>query len=358
MTHASHRLFPAATLRLAAWALAIAGLVCLPACDRQEPGAGKQAPGASATQPSAQPAAQRPGESASAAKGAPASTAPATGPADAASVDRTGWPPVIRMGLVPVEGGADTRERNAPLRDILEQELGRPVELVSASSYQGVITAMANNQLEFAFFGPKSYVEAAKRAGAEALLVELNVDNEPGYRCVFIVPAASPVKTLKEAKGLRFAFTDPNSTSGCLIPSMIVFDETGQSAETFFGKVAFSGAHATSMLQVAAGEIDIAATNDLDLNKITSKGTVRSEDLRVVYRSDMIPGAPMAGRRDLPASLKQAFAKALMKLNADRAVLERLQNGGFEPVTDQAYDVIRATQDFLDKKKTEAKPNG
>ncbi|MFA6044054.1 MAG: phosphate/phosphite/phosphonate ABC transporter substrate-binding protein [Phycisphaerales bacterium] len=292
---------------------------------------------------------------------------PAGGPHDAAVVrgsstpdptpasdDRTGWPKSIRVGLVPVEGGADTKARWAPLGEAIEKRLKLPVELVSTSTYQGVITAMGNDQLEFAYMGPKSYVEAANRAKGEALLVELNEHGVPGYHCIFIVPAASAIKTLQEATGKKFAFTDINSTSGYLIPAMTLLDVTGKPADKYFGQVTFSGSHSTSLLQVASGEIDVAATNDVDTNYAVEKGTVKADSFRVIYTSELIPGSPMVCRKDIPNSLKLAFVAAVLDVCKDKALLAAIKNGGFQPTTDQQFDVIRASQKFLDAQTKDA----
>jgi len=260
---------------------------------------------------------------------------------------REDWPEVIRFGFVPVEGGADTTKRFKPLKDLLETELGVKVELVSATNYQGVITAMANDQLEFVWFGPKSYIEAAKRADAEALLLELNPQGERGYRCIFIVPEDSQIRSLEDAKGKRFAFTDRNSTSGCLIPSIEIIDKVGVPAEQFFGEVIFSGLHITSVQQVVAGEVDIAATNDQDFAKFVEKGNINEGSVRVVHTSGLIPGAPLAARRELPESLKNAFEKAMLKVNDRPKLMEQFQNGGYVPIDDKAYNIIRAADDYL-----------
>lgn len=285
--------------------------------------------------------------------GSPASARPES---VSTAAGREAWPEVIRVGLVPTEGGADTVKRFAPLRDYLTEQLDARVELKSASSYQGVITAMANDQLEFAWFGPKSYVEAARRANAEALVIELNPEGEAGYYGIFIVPADSPIQTLDDARGTRFAFTDPNSTSGCLIPSTILFDKFGEPAERFFREVRFSGAHGTSILQVAAGELDIAATNDLDFAKMIEKGAVQPDDVRVIYTSDLIPGAPVAARADVPESLKVAVREAMLSIKDHPEILLELQNGGYQPVTDKEYDIIRATQAFVERQREQAAP--
>lgn len=281
-----------------------------------------------------------------------AAPAPAASPSVASEAkrtyDHTGWPAVIRMGLVPAEGNADTKSRWAPLGEVLEKGLGVPVQLISASTYQGIITAMGNDQLEFAYLGPKSYIEAANRAKAEALLVELNFERQPGYHCVFIVPAASRINTIQDAAGKKFAFTDLNSTSGYLVPAVTLIDLLGMPAEKFFGKVTFSGSHSASLLQVAAGEIDIAATNDLDMNAAIAAGTAKRDAVRVIYTSEMIPGSPIACRKDIPQSLKAAFVDVVLEMSKDKAANEKLHNGGFENITDQQFDVMRAAQKFLD----------
>ncbi len=269
--------------------------------------------------------------------------------------DRSEWPAVIRLGLVPTEGGADTTARFKPLEELLSKEMGVRVELVSTSTYQGVITAMENDQLEFAWYGPQSYVKAAERADAQALLLERSIDGEKGYRCIFIVPANSAIQSLADAKGKRFAFTDPNSTSGYTIPAIELLDKVAMPANEYFSEVVFSGSHGTSALQVAANEIDIAATNDLDFGKMIEKGALKSGAVRVVHTSGLIPGAPLAARRELPESLKHAFIKAMLKVNDSPELMQKFQNGGYEPVDDSAYNIIREADAFLTKQSGSAR---
>lgn len=288
--------------------------------------------------------------------GATAQSPTAQGPADGgtaggAAGDTAAWPETIRIGLVPTEGGTDIRERFEPLRTHLSARLGRPVETVSASSYNGVVTAMANDQIEFCYFGPQSYVVAADIAGAEALILEKSIDGGDGYRSILIVPAASEITSLDGARGAVFAFTDPNSTSGYLIPSILLRELTGTDPESFFSEVRFSGNHGTSVQQVALGELGIAATNDLDFNRMVERGAVERDAVRVIYESDPIPGAPWAARRELPADLKEAFVEAMLALNTEPELLERFQNGGFRRTTDGEYDIIRAAQALLEQQK-------
>ena len=253
------------------------------------------------------------------------------------------WPDKIRVGLIPTEGGADIQVRFAPLMDHLEKNLGIKVEPFSASDYAGIITAMAHKHIDFAYFGPKSYVEASARAGAQALALELDKTGAKGYYGIIITKKGSGITTLDQAidKTHTFSFTDPNSTSGCLVPSVLFYRDLKTPPEKLFTQVSFSGSHGASILAVKNDKIQVASTNNIDLDRMIEKGAASKDDFNIIWTSELIPGAPMAGRKDLPASLKAAFTGALMSFNFDKAGIDKLQNGGYAPVSDTTYDVVR-----------------
>jgi len=251
------------------------------------------------------------------------------------------WPSKIRIGFIPTEGGSAVESRFQPLADHIKKCLGVEVEIISASDYSGVITAMAHKHLDFAYFGPKSYVEAVKKANAQAIALELNKQGEPGYYGVIIARKDSPVTTLSQMKGKVFAFTDPNSTSGYLVPNILFARDFKVKPADYFREVKFSGSHGASILSVKNGAVDVAATNNIDLDRMIQKGQATLDDFRILWKSELIPGAPMAARRDLPESLKSAFTGALLSFNGDKEGMEHLQNGGFGFADDSTYDTIR-----------------
>jgi len=253
------------------------------------------------------------------------------------------WPDKIKLGLIPTEGGADIQARFKPLIDHLEAQLDIKVEPFSASDYAGIITAMAHKHIDFAYFGPKSYVEASARAGAQALALELNKDGAKGYYGIIVTNKTSGITTLEQATNQThtFAFTDPNSTSGCLVPSVLFYRDLETPPEKLFREVSFSGSHGASILAIKNHKIEVASTNNIDFNRMVEKGAVSKEDFNIIWKSELIPGAPMCGRKDLPQSLKAAFTGALMSFNFNKRGLDKLQNGGYAPVNDATYDVVR-----------------
>jgi phosphonate transport system substrate-binding protein len=219
--------------------------------------------------------------------------------------------------------------------------LGIEVEAMSASDYAGVITAMAHKHIEFAYFGPKSYTEAAEKANAQAVALEVNKDGNRGYHGIIIARKDSGIRTLEDTRGRLFAFTDPNSTSGYLVPNILFSRDLKVDPNSYFKDVRFSGSHGASILAVKNGSIEVAATNDVDLNRMVEKGQASWDEYNVVWKSDLIPGSPMCVRKDLPESLKAAFLGALMMFNDNKKGLEKLQLGGYSPAYDSTYDVIR-----------------
>ncbi len=259
------------------------------------------------------------------------------------------WPAKLRMGVIPTEGSADTAKRFMPLTDHLKKTLGVEIEVFTASDYAGIITAMANKHIEFAYFGPKSYVEASEKAAAEAVAMEISMDGEPGYYGIIITPKNSGITTMEQAKGKTFAFTDPNSTSGFLVPNVLFARDMKVKPQEYFSQVKFSGSHGASILAVKNGDIQVAATNTEDMSRMEEKGSASMKDFNVIWKSELIPGSPYAVRADMPVSLKAAFTGALMLYNNDKEGMQKLQIGGFLPANDASYDIIR----YLNKLKKE-----
>jgi len=262
-----------------------------------------------------------------------------------------GWPKKLTIGLIPVEGSAQITDRFDNLANYLEKKLNIPVELKTATDYAGVITAMQFKHIDVAYFGPKSYVEAALRANAEAFVIEVGEDGTQGYHGMIITKKGSGINSIEDAKGKTWAFTDPNSTSGTLVPTVYFYKDLKIDPEKYFSRVIYSGGHAASILAVKAGKIDVASTNDLDMARGDGKEWNKDKDFNIIWTSKLIPGSPMAYRKDLPESLKKALKDAFLSYN-DKEGLEKLKLKGYAAVSDEIYDPIR---DQIEVKKQLAK---
>ena len=201
-----------------------------------------------------------------------------------------------------------------------------------------------------AYLGPFSYVTAAERADAECICA-LATDGETGYKSYFIAKAESEIETLEDLEGKTFAFADPSSTSGNVVPcneilavinDRLTFDELHVDGN-FFKSATYSGSHINSIQAVVQGNVDAAAVSSTTLKNAISEGLVQEDELKVFYESPELPGSPVAIRKDLPQELKDKVAEFL--LSYDDEEYFGGSNIKYGTVKDSDYDYIRELQE-------------
>jgi phosphonate transport system substrate-binding protein len=266
---------------------------------------------------------------------APVDSSAASAPASAAA------PSELVLGLIPAENNEEMIAKFEPMRAYLEGKLGIPVKLFTATDYASVIEAMRKKKVDIAWFGPLSYVLAEQEAGAEAFAVGVRSNGQSTYRSILVVPGDSPVQTLADLKGKNVAFVDPASTSGGLMPSYIVKQQTGLSAEEFFGTLSYAGSHDAAELAVKNKTVDAAADNDITYEKLLKEGTISAESNRILLQSDPLPGSPMVYRSDLPAELKQQIAYAITSAHNEIEVSGYGTIIRYDPAKPADYQPIR-----------------
>ena len=151
---------------------------------------------------------------------------------------------VLSFGILSGENEADRIERWTPFELYLEEALGVEVDIFTAANYDGVIQAMAADQIEFAWFGSSSYAAAytATEGGVVPLLSRERQDGSTGYFSIITVRCDSGYESIDDLEGLTLAFADPDSTSGYAVPYYNLVQQ-GYTPEEFFGAVPFSGSH-------------------------------------------------------------------------------------------------------------------
>ena len=256
------------------------------------------------------------------------------------------WPKEVTFAILSTESAPEIVRRWTPILAQVEKDLGIKVKHVTATDYRGTIEALKFKKAEFGWLGPKAYVEASTNnyANVEPIAQVQQANGSLGYRSCLIVHQDSDVFGPEDIAGKTFAFNDPNSTSGYLVPSAFFMMEMGVDPQRHFSKVTFSGSHEASILAVANKKVDIASTNLPDLTQLTREGKVPRGALRVIWVSKLIPNDPIVVRKDLPPSLKAAMQESLLSMKA-RTPEAFAQGGqffaGFVKADDAKYQVIR-----------------
>lgn len=263
---------------------------------------------------------------------------------------------VLKMGLIPADDAEEMLRQYEPIKEYLSEQLGIPVEIKVTSDYTAAIEAMRSKHIDIAWFGPFSYIIAANVAGAEAIVNGVRKeDGKSDYRSIIITKADSGIKTLKDLKGKSFAFVDPASTSGNLIPRKILV-ENGIDPDKDFSRSYYAGTHNSVEYAVANGKVDAGADSDNSYARMVKEGEIDPKVNVIIFTSEPIPGSPIAIRKDLPVELKGNIKKALTDM--DEQTIHKINGWGniekYQEVSDSDYDVIRETAKVLNMDVTSA----
>ena len=224
-----------------------------------------------------------------------------------------------------------------PILDYLENRMIREGLNVGISikiypSYSGALDAIVNGEVDFARFGPASYVLARERNRDIRLLAMEHKKNQKRFYGIFIVPESSSITSLDEIKGKSFAFGDKNSTIGRYL-SQAELVKAGVHA-TDLASYEYLGRHDKVALAVAAGNYDAGVVKENTYKKYAA-----SKGLKKIARFPNVtkPWVARAGFGEKQFGIMQ---QALWELK-DKKILKNLKQDGFLPAEDNDYEFVR-----------------
>lgn len=233
----------------------------------------------------------------------------------------------------------------------LSAAIGVSVQPFFAQQYDDLILGMRSQDIHLAWLGGNAYIEAAQTSGAEAFALTLAADGSQGYQAHLITHIDQPFVQeaqvmggdrylLENAADLTFAFNDPTSTSGFLVPSYYIFAKNNVQPQRIFKSMSFLGTHEATALAVAAKTVDIATSNNEALDRLKRSHAEAHQNIAVLWTSPLIPNDPIAYHRDLPADLKAKIQTFFWNYD-NTEQLKKMEWSGFASATDQVWHPIR-----------------
>ena len=224
----------------------------------------------------------------------------------------------LKIGLIPTEDQLEMLKKFEPAKAYLERELDMPAETFMATDYTAVIEAMRAKKIDVAYFGPFSYVLATERANAEAIVTGgTDTGDVATYHSCIVTHKDSGLKNIDDLKEhaneVTFAFVDPASTSGNLIPRGYLLS-IGIDPDTDLKECMFAGGHDAVGLSVKSQKVDAGAMYDIGYNRLIDSGAITPEEVIVIWESDPIPKSPIAVRGDLDPVLKEKIQQAFVDM--------------------------------------------
>ncbi|MDE0969407.1 MAG: phosphate/phosphite/phosphonate ABC transporter substrate-binding protein [Octadecabacter sp.] len=270
---------------------------------------------------------------------------------------------VVKFGILSGENERDRIARYTPFEQYLEQELGVEVEIFTAGNYDGVIQALAADQIEFAFMGSSAYAAAytATDGGVMPLVSRVQNDGSTGYFSILVTRCDSDLTDLASLEGKILAFADPDSTSGYAVPFYNLSQEI--TPDLYFSATPFSGSHESGVQGVANGTFDAAATYQTNetsgiVQRMVEKGMVDENTICPIWQSPEITSGPLTARSNLPSGLIAAMTTAVMEIPVKDPFAFKEMSGGDEStqrswieVDHERYQWILDMRDWLKKQR-------
>ncbi len=220
------------------------------------------------------------------------------------------------------------------LQHNLELALNRPVviELKILKTYEAGQDALVAGEVDFARFGPVSYILAKNRNPDVKLLAMENKKGKKRFKGVIITRQDSPIQTLTDFAGRSFAFGNEQSTIGRYLAQMELA-RTGVFSHDLTG-FEYLGRHDKVAKAVAVGDFDGGALKESSFKKANQDGV-----LRVVASFDNVT-KPWVARSGIDPVVYSSLQQVLLSLD-DKQALKNLKVDGFFPAADSEYDIIR-----------------
>ncbi len=250
---------------------------------------------------------------------------------------------VFKVTAIPDESPTELARKAAPLVKYLEKTLGMKVEFTPVTDYAASVEALANKQVDLAWYGGFTFVQANIRSGGKALpLVQREEDEK--FRSVFITSDPT-VNTLADLKGKNLSFGSQSSTSGHLMPRSFLL-AANIDPDKDFKRVAYSGAHDATIAAVAAGKVEAGALNISVWEKFVADGKVDTSKVRVIFTTPGYFDYNWTVHADMPAALRDKLTKAFLDLNRNtpegKEILDLQRATRFIPTKVENYKGIEA----------------
>jgi phosphonate transport system substrate-binding protein len=231
--------------------------------------------------------------------------------------------------------------------DYLGPRLGRPVVFVQRGSYREITSLLLGDQLEFAWVCGYPYV---RNRVAWELVALPNFGGKPLYRSYLIVPASDSTTHDFDALGGKvFAYSDPNSNSGFLIPQFEMLSG-GIRPQSHFRKTFYTYAHRKVVLAVASGVAQGGAVDGYVWETLALRSPEITRQTRVARKSDEYGFPPIVARRSLDRPTYERFRATLLAMPDDaqgRDFLKQLNLDGFLPPDEKPFAGIARALEYV-----------
>jgi phosphonate transport system substrate-binding protein len=234
------------------------------------------------------------------------------------------------------------------LLDYIGEKLGMKVDFVDRDNYAEVNKLVSTGNVDVAFVCGGPYVKGHDSFGME-LLAAPQAYGKTVYYSYIIVNRDSTIRSFEGLRGKSFAFADPLSNSGTLVPTYMLA-RMHETPDSYFSKTVFAQSHDKSIQAVAQGIVDGASVDSLIWEYENHKNPEFTSKTRIIKKSAPYGIPPVVVRPGLDASLREKIRLAFLNAHRDpkgKAILAGMMIDKFVPIEDSAYNSIREMEKWI-----------
>ena len=260
----------------------------------------------------------------------------------------TSWSNELVFTAIPDQDTSRLEQRFGKIADYLSEQLGIAVRYIPVKSYSASVQAFKNNEVQLAWFGGLSGVQA--RLGVPGSVAIAQGAEDPDFISYFIANTSTGLAfSEKFPKGIAdktFTFGSKGSTSGRLMPEFFIRQAFEKSPDDIFKRVGFSGDHSKTLALVQSGSYEVGAMNFKVWRKEVEAGKVDPTKVQVIWRTPPYPDYNWTIRGDVDKTFGDGFIRKVQQAITDiddPAILEAFPRASFIPADNSMYQPILDT---------------
>ena len=249
--------------------------------------------------------------------------------------------PTLRVAGAAMISPKETFVYYKDILDYIGKSLGHRVQMIQRKTYGEINELFPKRQIDIAFICTGPYAVGKKVYGFEALATPI-VRDQPFYHSYLIVNKASRFKKIEDLRGQVFAYTDPDSNTGALVPNSWLL-ELGQDPASFFKETTFTYSHDNSILAVAKSLVDGAAVDSHIWEYYHRRNPYYTSMTRVIRKSKPFGSPPLVASVYLSEELKNKIQQTLVTMHDNdegRRILQQLMIDRFETPREEWYRTV------------------